>query len=248
MTDKVGQALGEDVCRDIESAVNRMRGRTQGVDTEKLIRKSTRKLDKVSASSEVPDTVKRSLDIGYSLIASLKDEGSLVNQDPTNRQWAIVALEYLVDPWDVIPDQVPEYGLMDDAYVLIMAQQRIEESARDNSCRRDVPIERSEAVRDSLEEGCIGEVSIAHVLPAGAGQHFASRAKTLNMLNGYMRGALYNIGKQAMYGKELSEKQNAFLASLLSRLIEEGMLDSPCSTAKCKHCEALRALVEKGKR
>lgn len=235
--------LGEETRADIEAAFRRLLKRSDELNIDKISTAAERKLAKIEDQEDTLPEVQNALKVGYSLLRILEAPSSEGHRET---RIALSALEYLVDPWDVIPDQVPKYGLVDDGYVMVLANEEIE-TLRRQSEKDHVQVPTEIDIDDHQGHASEREKPIVEQLPPGAGQHLSSRAKELDMLNGYTRGALFNIGQQAMYGKRVSPKQNAFFDSLICRLVNQGILQSTCPKAPCRHCEALRKIAESGK-
>ena len=72
-----------------------------------------------------------------------------------------------------------------------------------------------------------------------AGPHLAKRAKHMDILNGYQRRALFDIGKKHLQGYKLTKKQHTFFETLIEDSITEGILDNKCPDSPCKYCNEL---------
>ncbi len=84
--------------------------------------------------TEVPDFIAVRLDRLDALIAMLRDEGwSLPDSD---RQHVLSALVYFADPKDIIPDNVPVLGFLDDAIMIELCVRELkhELDAYDDFC------------------------------------------------------------------------------------------------------------------
>lgn len=95
---------------------------------------STSKLLEIAQTTQVPDFIAMRLDRLDALIAMMRDEGwSMPEED---RQRVLSALVYFADPSDIIPDDVPVLGFLDDAIMieLCVRELRHELDAYDDFC------------------------------------------------------------------------------------------------------------------
>lgn len=82
----------------------------------------------------VPPFIAERLGSVESLIAMVRDAGFNLPEDDRNR--VLASLAYLADPQDVIPDNVPVLGFLDDAIMIELCRQdlRFEIEAYDDFC------------------------------------------------------------------------------------------------------------------
>lgn len=102
--------------------------------------------------TEVPDFIAERLDRLDALIAMLRDEGwSLPDSD---RQHVLSALVYFADPKDIIPDNVPVLGFLDDAIMIELCVRELkhELDAYDDFCE----FRQREAQRRGLDPSGVG--------------------------------------------------------------------------------------------
>lgn len=142
---------------------------------------------------------------------------------------ALAALDYLIDPWDIIPDFVANKGFLDDIYVFDLALERLDQVQKTNKelPRKDVSKDKDWVILK---------------LGGASGPHLAKRAKQLNILNSYQRKALFDIGRKQLYGYDLSKKQFSFFETLIKSVVRDGVLDSKCPDSPCKYCNKLEKL------
>ncbi len=73
--------------------------------------------------------------------------------------------------------------------------------------------------------------------------HLASKAKYNNMLNSYLRKALYDFASKKHKQIEFSQKQIDFLENILQQAIDEGIVEASCEDDPCDKCIILKELI-----
>ena len=105
--------------REVEAGI-------QGADSDKIITAAQALLDETRGAQNAPPFISERLDSVESLISMAGDVG--FNLPDEDRHRVLVALAYLADPEDSIPDRVPVLGFLDDAIMIEL-------------CRRDLQFE-----------------------------------------------------------------------------------------------------------
>lgn len=173
-------------------------------------------------SRDYQESIKEGLERGRDLIEKI----STVSEEKS-QQIILAALEYLIDPWDIIPDFIAEKGFLDDIYVIDQAFIRLKAAAERDEIQ-------SEPRRLKMDpEKVIQELG-------DAGGHLSNRAYDSNLLNTYQRRALQDISKSYLNNYELTRKQKVFYTVIIEKLIEEGMLDNSCPDQPCGKCYKLK--------
>jgi len=241
------KSLTDDQKRDVQEAFSRLTGRVDEVDPSRVIVAVKRKLEHLEARDDLNEEVRDGLALANSLASELDRQNKDSSGADETYAIALAALQYLIDPWDLIPDDIPEHGLADDAFVLILACERLNEVRVPSASELQQPLGqgRTDPGANELYQTPKGRDALA-MLPRGAGQHFARRAKELGLLNGFLRKALFDISRRATFGVTLSAKQKAFAETILTRLAREGLSRFPCQDIGCKHCREFSALVDSG--
>ncbi|TAN08485.1 MAG: DUF1232 domain-containing protein [Rhodanobacteraceae bacterium] len=121
---------------DLQFFVKNMRqveGSIKSTDPNTIIA-SAEALLATSGDSHVPAFIAERLGSVASLISMVKDVG--FGLPDTDRQRVLAALAYLADPNDVIPDNVPLLGFLDDAIMIELCRQdlKFEIEAYDDFC------------------------------------------------------------------------------------------------------------------
>lgn len=120
--DKETFNLTENHIKDIEKTFNEIVRNIEDVDQQEIVQSTPELLDQHLNQDDCPAQIKESLRIGKTF---LNKYYPFDLKNPTHRV-ALASLEYLRDPWDVIPDEIPQYGLADDAYAFEFAKEKIE--------------------------------------------------------------------------------------------------------------------------
>lgn len=180
-------------------------------------------------SSNLSYKIKQGLNKGFDLIQTINN-----TSNESSKKLGLAALEYLIDPWDIIPDLISGDGFIDDIFVIKLASNLI--------TKGEAIVERHQKSNEPqlFDDKIVNEDWIIFKIGGEAGPHLARRAKELNMLDSYQRRALFDIGKKYMYNGELSVKQLSFFQSLIGNLIEAGILSNTCPNSPCKYCINLK--------
>lgn len=122
--------------RDLEhfqQARKKAEGAASGRAAEEIIG-ATAKLLEEAQSKQLPDFIGARLAQLDDMIAMLRDEGWALPE--ADRQHVLSALVYFADPSDIIPDNVPVLGFLDDAIMieLCVRELRPELDAYDEFC------------------------------------------------------------------------------------------------------------------
>lgn len=99
------------------TAIQAARRAASPMSTEEIITAAGKLLQEASKVL-LPDFIAQRLDNLDALIAMARDEGWALSED--DRQRVLSALVYFTDPKDIIPDNVPVLGYLDDAIAIEM--------------------------------------------------------------------------------------------------------------------------------
>lgn len=220
--------LKESLKNDIDNSFNKLTTECSINDVDSTIQKAEQQLNE-ELKHDISDRIKNGLERGFELISLLKSSNK-----ESSKKFGVAALEYLLDPWDIIPDFISEDGFLDDIYVIEKAIGLIQEN--ENQEKKNEAVVEPEVVNRLNDNWLLQKISGA------AGPHFAKRTKDLEILNGFQRKALFDIGRKHLYGYELSKKQHTFFETLVENAINEGLLEYPCSEPSCKYCQQLANL------
>ena len=104
--------------RDLEHFNNAIKAATfaAGSKSAEEVMAAAGKLLEDAGSLQLPDFIMERLDKLDALIAMLRDEGWALPEE--DRQRVLSALVYFADPKDIIPDNVPVLGFLDDAIMI----------------------------------------------------------------------------------------------------------------------------------
>lgn len=213
--------LSEGQKADCESALRLLITRVDLSQASDIITRTRAKIMSVRLVEQRTEVL-AALDIAQGLTRFIERYEGGTKAHP--RRIALAALEYFADPWEVIPDFIPRYGLLDDAYVLHLARTMIGPDAIAGP-----------------HEGAAG--ALLHGLPPNAGQHLAHRAMERGVLDPADRAFLSNIGNKLTGGERVREQDAQRFADLVRILVELGVAQQPCRPG-CATCRALSTLTE----
>jgi len=220
-------SLKETLKKDVESSFQKLIAESSISNLEHIISKAKTQLND-EINHDLPDNIISGLKKGFDLIDILKH-----SKKERSKKIGVAALEYLLDPWDIIPDFISDDGFLDDIYVLDRALELIEKEETEKIEQREENFSEPSFDR-SYNSWLILKIGGA------AGPHLAKRAEELDILNKFQRKALFDIGNKHLYGYELTKKQHTFFEALIENLIAEGILDHSCPDAPCKYCDKLQ--------
>jgi uncharacterized membrane protein YkvA (DUF1232 family) len=151
MSMSIAIELSEKDLEHFREAQKAAESRASSKSTEEII-EATSKLLEVAQQTEVPDFIADRLDRLDALIAMLRDEGWSLPE--TDRQHVLSALVYFADPKDIIPDNVPVLGFLDDAIMIELCVRELkhELDAYDDFCE----YRQREAQRRGLDPAEVG--------------------------------------------------------------------------------------------
>lgn len=107
--------LGERDQRWFEEAMARARDAVRSADEVEILGSAKHTLD-ATPLGDAPDYIKERISKVQRLIQMLEDEAWAL--PPRHRSEVVAALVYFSDPEDLIPDEVPVIGMLDDAIML----------------------------------------------------------------------------------------------------------------------------------
>lgn len=123
-----------------------------GADTEAQIIAAAEALAKRSTDVGVPDFMKTRIETLNTMIAMLQDQDWRLEGE--DRKYVVNALVYFADPHDMIPDEIPGVGFLDDAIMIDLAARELnpEVSAYIEFCDNRDELQQGVDDADSLEE------------------------------------------------------------------------------------------------
>jgi len=219
-------SLTTDLKDDIDRSFERLIKNSSLENKEETISSAVNYLNEHLAR-DYPDSIKEGLVRGRELIEKINTISNKRSQ-----KIILASLEYLIDPWDIIPDFIAEKGFLDDIYVLDQAFIRLKAAAE------------SEEKEDQLRTLQLNPEDVLNEL-GNAGTHLSARAYDLNLFNPYQRRALQDISKNFLNNKDLTRKQKVFYTVLVEKLIEAGIIEKSCPDHPCSYCYQLKKLNRK---
>ncbi len=116
MTLKITFELEEQDLKYFRTQMNRARKAAKAATEEEIVAKTREALVSVRSQKKVPSFVAERLEKVDSLIAMLGDSEWAL--EAKERKDVITALSYFNEPEDMIPDNIPVIGLIDDAIMI----------------------------------------------------------------------------------------------------------------------------------
>ncbi len=131
---KVTFELDDKDLQHFRKEMRKARTRVRAADEEDIIQATEAVLMDIADSPKLPEFVKYRLRKLESMLKMLKDEAWALPKAERNR--VLNALVYFADPDDLIPDEIPGIGLLDDAIMieLVFRQLSHELEAYDDFC------------------------------------------------------------------------------------------------------------------
>ena len=225
LTMEVSEKLKQTLQEDIDSSFNKLVEECSIGEMSRTIKKAEKQLND-ELNNDISEHVKDGLKKAFDLIDLLKK-----SKKESSKKMGVAALEYLLDPWDIIPDFISEDGFLDDIYVINRAIKSIKEEQTVTDTKSEIEYQSNVTAQ---KEWLILKIGGA------AGPHLAKRAKNMDILDGYQRRALYDIGRKHLQGYKLTRKQHTFFETLIEDSVSEGILDNKCPDSPCKYCNELK--------
>lgn len=135
MSLKITFELAESDLKHFKQAMQKAKSVAKAASEEEIISAARSLLEEVRSADNIPEFVTDRLERLESLIGMVTDsEWKLPAED---RKRVISALAYFGDPEDLIPDNIPGLGFLDDAIMieLVVRELRHEIDAYDDFCR-----------------------------------------------------------------------------------------------------------------
>ena len=104
-------------------ALTRAEQRAAGKTADEILDAAS-KLFSESQQSVLPDFIRSRLAKLDTMISMVRDQGWGLSEEDRNR--IVAALTYFADPEDLIPDNIPVLGFLDDAIMLELAQELLQ--------------------------------------------------------------------------------------------------------------------------
>ncbi len=134
MTLRIAFDLSEDDLKHFRKEMRRAREVRDKTDDETVIKAAEDLLSQIKTAT-VPDFISRRLGRLKILIDMVRDEGWAIAEDERSR--VVAALAYFANPNDLIPDEIPGLGFLDDAIMIELAARalRHEIEAYEDFCK-----------------------------------------------------------------------------------------------------------------
>ena len=131
---KIALTIGDEDLKHFRGQMRKARATAKEVGSEAIIAAAEELLEKVRRI-DPPEFVRDRLGKLETLIAMVKDERWAIPRDVCTR--VLGALAYFVQPQDMIPDDIPVLGFIDDAIIieLIVRELRHDIAAYEEFCR-----------------------------------------------------------------------------------------------------------------
>lgn len=113
--------LGERDLQHFEEAMSRARAAVRSADEVEILESAKHTLDATPLGA-APDYIKERVSRVQRLVQMLEDESWAL--PPRYRSEVVAALVYFSDPDDLIPDELPVIGMLDDAIMLELVLRR----------------------------------------------------------------------------------------------------------------------------
>jgi len=160
-----------------------------GVKTPEEITGAAGQLLETSKTTEVPDFIAQRLGSLASLINMVHDEGWAMGDEDKRR--VLTALAYFAEPNDVIPDNVPVVGYLDDAIMIELCVRELkhEVEAYDDFCA----FRTNEATGRGLDPTTLGRAEWLEERRMELQERMRRRRSSYGM-GGGSGGAMFRIG------------------------------------------------------
>lgn len=205
------EELSEEQKHDIEKIFENMMHHQTDFHMQKVVESAKEKLEGEEIGS-YPEEVQASFTYLDEFIEKGEESDKKPQDEPTlEERVTYAALQYFLDPWDIIPDSIPNVGLLDDAYALHFGWMELQE----------------------LEENIVEQLSGNELF------HLADRGKRKDLLSDFEATSLRKIGNDWNTRGELSPKQVAFIEVALEKLVADHSLGDSCPDSPCDACRVV---------
>lgn len=200
-----GYGLPEEDREVVSKTYEQMVKRADPSTLDQWTKKAREKAGEVT-SSDVPDELEQSLDHLQDLIEYAESEPN----DALIRRLLIASFRYFVDPWDIIPDAIPQEGLRDDLFVIDRAHFQISEA------------------QHSIADEFASDLN-----------HVVWRLEKRGKISPEILNRLRELADDLKSGHSVTEKKKAFLEATLGELVSMPGFSEACPDGKCPTCERL---------
>lgn len=209
--------LTEQQKRDIEAVLRDLSSRVHLSEAPEVVRQARRKVEDIRLSR-----VNDFGDSGFALAARIiAFVGMPDTKDISERKLALAALQYLVDPWETIPDMIPKYGLLDDIYALTLADAAISK------------------IHKRAANGYSDEEAPLRLLPTGTVEHLARLCMERKTLSAEERQTLVRTGEKLSHRQPLAPD----VVTRVTRILQRVRVNLVPCKQHCAYCSALESVA-----
>lgn len=149
--------------------------------------------------------------------------------DTKNKKIILAALEYFIDPWDVIPDVDLNEGLKDDFFVLEKAKEKL--ASKPETTKKSSEEARSLKLSPSSIFDDLGYNPIKHILKL---------SNDMNLYSPKQRGFIIKMANINRANKPVNNKERVYFTMLVEKFFKDLWNDVKCPNHPCSECYHLK--------
>ena len=146
----------------------------------------------------------------------------------------LAALEYFIDPWDIIPDVDLDKGLKDDFFVLEKARDKLTSATKTNK-----------QVAKNARSLKLSPSSIFQDLGYNPVKHVLKLSERSNIYTPKQRGFIIKMANIDRANKPINNKERVYFTILIERFFKSLWNDVKCPNHPCNECYKLRKVYRK---